>query len=84
MKLYICYHLKNFNIMNVTAHIDTTTAKGRKIVQELERNKNIVEIDNPLPVGDDGLPEKTYSVEESFNKLWDKMEEDYGVDLRKL
>jgi len=70
--------------MNVTAHIDTSTAKGRKIVQELERNKNIVEIENPMPIGEDGLPEKTYSVEESFDKLWDKMEDHYGVDLRKL
>ena len=70
--------------MNVTAHIDISTPKGRKIIQELERNKKIVEIENPMPVGEDGLPVKTYSVEESFGKLWNKMEEHYGFDLRKV
>lgn len=70
--------------MNVTAHIDISTAKGRKIVQELERNKKIVEIENPMHVGENGLPVKTYSLEESFEKLWDKMEDHFGVDLRKL
>jgi hypothetical protein len=25
--------------MNITAHIDTSTSKGRKIVRELERNE---------------------------------------------
>ena len=70
--------------MHVTAHIDTSTSKGRKIVQELERNKKIVVIENPMPVGKDGLPLQTSSLEESFEKLWIKMEEHYGVDLRKL
>lgn len=70
--------------MTITAHIDVSTARGRKIVQELERHKKIVKIDNPLPVGEDGLPLKTYSVEESFNNLYDKLQEHYGVDLRKL
>jgi hypothetical protein len=70
--------------MNVTAHIDTSTPKGRKIVQELERNKKFVVIENPLPPGEDGLPLKTSSLEESFEKLWIKMKEHYGVDLRKI
>lgn len=70
--------------MNVTAHIDTSTSKGRKILQELERNKKIVVIENPMPLGEDGLPERTSSMEESFEKLWIKMEERYGVDLRKI
>jgi hypothetical protein len=70
--------------MNITAHIDISTDKGRKIVQELERNKKIVEIENPMPVGEDGLPLKTCSVEESFEKLWNKMEDHYGINLRKL
>jgi len=70
--------------MSVTAHIDTNTSKGRKLVQELERNKKIVVIENPMPVGDDGLPEKTSSLEDSFEKLWNKMEEHFGMDLRKL
>jgi hypothetical protein len=69
--------------MNVTAHIDTSTLKGCKIVRELERSKKIVVIENPMPVGEDGLPLKTVSLEESFEKLWVKIEEHYGFDLRK-
>lgn len=70
--------------MTVTAHIDVSTAKGRKIVQELEKHRKIVKIDNPLPLDENGLPIKTYSVDESFEKLWKKMEEHYGFDIRKL
>ena len=70
--------------MNVTAHIDISTPKGRKIVQDLERNKKIVEIENPMPTDEVGLPAKTYSLDESFEKLWNKMEDHYGFDLRKL
>jgi len=70
--------------MNVTAHIDISTKKGRKIVQELECNKKIVVIENPMPVGEDGLTLKTNSLEESFEKLWVKVEDHYGIDLRKL
>lgn len=70
--------------MNVTAHINVSTPKGRKIVRELERNKKLVKIENPMPTGEDGLPAKTYSLEESFENLWDKMEEHYGLDLRIL
>ncbi|MCK9414246.1 MAG: hypothetical protein M0Q53_18235 [Prolixibacteraceae bacterium] len=70
--------------MNITAHIDVSTPKGRKIVRELERNKKLVKIENSMPTGEDGLPVKTHSVEESFEQLWDKMEEHYGMDLRRL
>lgn len=53
--------------MNVTAHINVSTPKGRKIVRELERNKKLVKIENPMPTGEGGLPAKTYSLEESFD-----------------
>ena len=70
--------------MNITAHINVSTPKGCKIVRELERNKKLVKIENPMPAGEDGLPVKTHSLEESFENLWDKMEEHYGLDLRTL
>jgi hypothetical protein len=50
--------------MTITAHIDISTAKGRQIVRELERYKEIVVIDNPLPVDENGQPIKTYSAKE--------------------
>jgi len=70
--------------MNVTAHIDSSTPKGRKILRELEKNKKVVVIDNPMPVGEDGHPVKTYSTEEVENMVWDKLSDHYGVDVRKL
>ena len=70
--------------MNVIAHIDVSTTKGSKIVKELERNKKWVKIENPRPIDEDGLPETTCSLKESFANLWDKMKEHYGLDLRKL
>jgi hypothetical protein len=70
--------------MSVTAHINVCTPKGRKIVRELESNKKLVKIENPMPLGEDGVPAKTHSLDESFENLWDKMEEHYGLDLRKL
>ena len=70
--------------MTVTVHIDVSTSRGRKILHELEKNKDIVVIDEPLPVGEDGQPVKTYSAEEVENMVWDKLSNHYGVDVRKL
>ena len=64
--------------MNVTAHINISTPKGRKIVKELKRHKKIVEIENPMPVGIDGLPEETYSSEFMEEYLWNKLDEHYN------
>jgi len=70
--------------MTVTAHIDISTPTGRRILRELQTHKRVVKIDYPLPVGEDGLTKKTYSVEETFDNLYEKLEEHYGVDLRKV
>ena len=70
--------------MTVTVHIDISTARGRKILHGLEKNKDIVVIDEPLPVGEDGQPVKTYSAEYAENLLWEKLNEHYGTDIRKL
>lgn len=64
--------------MNVTVHIDISTPKGRKIFRELVKNKEIVEIDEPKIVKPD-LP-----VADIEEKVWDKLSDHYGVDLRKL
>ena len=60
------------------------TQEGYSFAKEIAINKIIVEIENPMPTGEDGLPAKTYSLDESFEKLWNKMEDHYGFDLRKL
>ena len=70
--------------MTVTAHIDISTLEGRMLERELTKNKNIVVFDNPLQLGEDGLPLLTYSSEEVENMVWDKLSDHYGVDIRKL
>ena len=70
--------------MTVTAHIDISSSKGRKIVSELQKNKKIVVIDNPLPVDEDGQALKIYPAQELENMVWDKLSEYYDVDVRKL
>jgi len=74
----------NLSLMNVTAHIDVSTPKGRKIVRELEKNKEFVEIDYPIPVSEDGSPIKTFSAEYAENLLWEKLNELYGTDIHEL
>ena len=55
-------------MMTVTAHIDVSTPQGRKIARELEKHKKYVQIDNPFPLGEDGKPVETFSLDESFEK----------------
>jgi len=37
-----------------------------------------------LPVGEDGLPIKTFEAEYAENLLWEKLNEHYGADIRDL
>jgi hypothetical protein len=70
--------------MNVVANINVNTPMGRKIVRELETHKKVVKIENPLPMGENGLPLKTYSSEQIEDMVWDQLSDHYGVDVRKL
>lgn len=70
--------------MKITAQIDASTPKGRKILRELEKNQKHVVIDNPMPVGEDGLPIKTYTADYAENLLWEKLNDLYGTDIRKI
>jgi len=69
--------------MTVTAIIDVSTPTGRRIVRELEKHKRVVKIISE-PEPDEGIPENTIPLEAIEKKMWDKLEEHYGVDLRKL
>ena len=68
--------------MTVTAYIDINTPTGRRIVRELETHKRVVKIvyDEPTPSQND--TEETIAWEEAEVYLWNKLEENYGVDLR--
>ena len=75
---------KTFKFKKITTHIDVSTVEGQALILELEKHKEIVNIDNPNSEGEDRISQKTYSVEEAFDNLYDKLQDYYGVDLRKL
>ena len=65
--------------MEVTAIIDISTPAGRKIVRELEKHKKLVKVTYPMPIGEDGKTEETFSVEEVFEELDTKLKKHYGI-----
>ena len=65
--------------MKVTAKIDISTPAGRKIVGELEKHKKLVKVTYPMPIGEDGKTEETFSVEEVFEELDTKLKKHYGI-----
>jgi hypothetical protein len=70
--------------MTVTVHIDISTPEGRELVHDLEKHKSVVMIEDSLPETEGEILQKTYSVEQAFNNLYDKLQAHYGVDLREL
>lgn len=68
--------------MNLRNHINISTPNVKRVVRELEKNKVVVE--NKNPIIEDVFTEETFSMEESFEKLWGKMKDHYGFDLRTL
>lgn len=65
--------------MTVTARINVETPAGRKIVRELEKHRKLVQIEYPLPIGIDGLPIETISVEDSAKEAFNLLGDLYGV-----
>ncbi len=70
--------------MTVTVKIDVSSPIGRRLLRDLEKHKKVVEIQSEMPVGVDGLPLKTSTVKEVYERGLDKLSEHYGVDMRKL
>lgn len=66
----------------VIAHIDISTATGRRLVKDLEKHKKSVKIEYPLPEAISG--QRTYTLDESYNECCDILSKNYGVDVRNL
>lgn len=64
--------------MTITVHIDISTPKGRKILRELEKNKEIVVVEEPVADIDN------ITAPDQEKNLWDKLSDRYGIDLRSL
>ncbi len=65
--------------MEVIARIDISTPAGRKILRQLAANKT-VKIEYPDP--DLIAGQKTYSVEEVFSKVEEKLNKHYGSNIK--
>ena len=61
----------------VTAEINISTLRGKKIVRDLEKHTKIVSINYPLP---DNVPCSGYTIDESYKRGLNKLSEHYGVD----
>ena len=68
--------------MEVTARINVDSPTGRKLVREIQKHKKVAEIEYPLPEG--MLNGTALSDDEVWSKVWDKLSEHYGVDVRNL
>ena len=68
--------------MEVTARINIDSPTGPKLVCEIEKHKKVAAIDYPLP---EELQNCTaLSHNEVWDKVWDKLSDHYGVDVRQL
>jgi len=68
--------------MEVIARINIDSPTGRKLVQEIEKHKEVASIEYPLPEGLQNCTALTHT--EVWDKVWDKLSNHYGVDVRKL
>jgi len=75
--IYIFASIKQ-NIMqtiNVKINIDSPT--GRRLLKEVERHPKVAKIEYPVP--DSIAGEKTYTIEEEFSKVEEKLNNHYGT-----
>ncbi|NDP22548.1 MAG: hypothetical protein GZ091_15920 [Paludibacter sp.] len=66
----------------VNVQIDITTPTGRRLLREVEKHPKVAKIEHELPEAIAG--QKTYSLDESYEKCCDILSANYGVDVRKL
>jgi len=48
-------------------------------MREMEKHKKLVKITYPLPIGEDGITEELFSVDEVFAELDTKLKKHYDV-----
>ena len=64
----------------VTVTIDISTPTGRRIIRDLDKHKKVVKIQNPLP--EHLVGKKTYTVDEVFDRVEQKLNEHYGTNYK--
>ncbi len=68
--------------MTITAHIDTSTPTGRRILRELEAHKKVVKIDYPEPLDAEGLSVASLSAKESAKQAFDVLGKKYNCTFK--
>lgn len=69
-------------MQTINVQIDISTPTGRRLLHEVEKHPKTAKIEYPLPEGIAG--QKTYTLDEAFEKCYDILSENYNVDVRKL
>lgn len=62
----------------INVRINITTPTGRRLLKEVERHPRVAKIEYPLP--DEIAGQKTYSLEEVFSVVEEKMNKHYGTN----
>jgi len=78
----IRFKFVKFFTMEVTARINIDSPTGRKLVREIEKHKKVAAVEYPMP--EELLNCTALSHNEVWDKVWDKLSNHYGVDVRKL
>jgi len=65
-------------MQTVNVQIDIDSPTGRRLLKEVERHPKVAKVEYPLPVAVAG--EKTYSIEEVFSKVEEKLNNHYDTD----
>jgi hypothetical protein len=63
----------------VTAEIDVATPTGQRIFKELAQHKNVVTFIYPEP---EVKREKTYTIDEAFDIVGQRLSKNYGVEIK--
>ena len=79
---YLCSYIKKNKIMDITVRINIDSPTWRKLIREIEKHKKVAEIEYPLPEDLQNCSARSHS--EIWDKVWDKLSNHYGVDVRKL
>ncbi len=66
----------------VTVKIDISRPAGRRLFSEVSKHPGVATVEKPLP--DIISDEKTYNLNESYDRCCEILSKNYGVDVRKL
>jgi len=67
---------------SINVQIDISTNTGIKLLREIQKHPKVAVIEYPKPPEIAG--QKTYTLDEAFDQLYDKLSELYGIDMKKI